>query len=261
MKNLFFPVEKIPLEDLGFKLPVPTDVNHAIVGNVNGSKKVISFCSEDYGVLPNLDLATEMDKVLSDFGVSSTHKTGMNHRDSIFRMEWILKGAEVTIQNDRLAPRIYIYNSYNRRQKFSVSFGIMRLICTNGLTAMVEETITRRLHSSGIDAFDAIHSLAPKLDQLMNDFDLFTEPFEDLSTMRVPNIDARYEEILENTSYPAGLIDIARDRIMKELSELRANATDYMVYNSLNYALVHEPTYIGRKGDSIDREVLNYMLG
>ena len=152
MENLFFPVEKVKLTDLGFNYPVPSDASHAVVGTIGGSKRILSFCSPDYGITPNRELANHLETVLQDSGVKIRSRHGSTRDNSSFRMEWVLDIHQESIQGGAIAPRIYLYNSYNRKTRFSASFGVMRLICTNGLTVLEESKVTSNLHSSGLDA-------------------------------------------------------------------------------------------------------------
>jgi hypothetical protein len=67
-------------------------------------------------------------------------------------------------KKDIIYPTVYAYNSFDRAFKYSLDFGIMRIICTNGM--MVGERFARFVmrHTTGLDVEKSIKILAQGFD-------------------------------------------------------------------------------------------------
>jgi hypothetical protein len=262
MESLLFEVEKVPLEVVGVPTgyKVPTGTNHAIVRK-QGSKisEIITFCSEDYGLTRNVEIKSVFDEVLRSHGFDFDFSY-MNLASARFKMDWVIKDFREDIsKKDMLAPKITVYNSYDRRLKYSFSTGVQRLVCANGLTIFEERTKKRSLHTTSIEGFSSALDCIPMLSDFLDEFQDKIEPFYDLQTMRVPNIEARLDQVISETGYPPSFREEALQRIYHEIHAYGYTATDWLIYAGLNYAIVHEPTLIGRKFEEIDMEVLSYL--
>jgi len=262
MNDLLFNVDKVPVTILGIdgSVLVPSGSNHAIVRK-EGSQitEIISFCSEDYGLTRNSEIKQVMDEVLESHGFGSDFKY-LTQGSNKFQMTWVINNLKESISSkDMLSPSLKVYNSYDRRLKFSFSTGIERLVCSNGMTILSEVAKKKMLHTTAIEGFASAVECIPLLNEFLENFEAITEPFFDLQSMKVPNIEARLDEVIDASSYPRSFRETALERIYWEMKTHGFTATDWLIYSGLNYAIVHEPSMLGKKFEEADSRVLSYL--
>ncbi len=260
MKDLIFPVKKVPLGDLGLNVGVVPGIDHGIVVNDN---KLVSFCSEDYNLIPNESIVEGFKEFLTNqgFDYDFYYRSYGNVR---FKMEFYLKGGQFNLgtkeKPDMVSPSLYVWNSYNRSLKFQFGVQAMRLVCTNGLTAMANLKHLVMTHTSG--SIEAIPKSLSLIEDFETHFDEVLETYEDLRHIPVRDIESRIRDVVEETSFPVYLADLAFQRAQREIIESQLKPTDWLVYNSLNYTLNHHADHLlGRKADDLDRRVLTYLWG
>jgi hypothetical protein len=261
VKDLIFPVAKIPLEDLNFPYDVVQGKSNAIV--VKGNK-VINFCSPDYGLRTNESLIKEFLEHLVSNGYKPKKLAGFNFNNRRFRIDIELDLASYNMGskgiNDLVSMGIRVYNSYDGSQKFMFQVGLYRLVCLNGMTTLVEDLSIKKSHTTQVlDGVDISESL-DLLDAHKEGFDEMVQVYHDLKDFRLKDPEVRLENVAENTGFPMGLLEGARERMILELRR-GYPPSDWVVYNALNYMLNHgNDSFIGRKFERLDREILNYML-
>jgi hypothetical protein len=258
MEDLLFDVEKLPVTELGVTLPTLSSISHAIVGN----GKVLNFCSPDYELIPNQQIVDDFREYLESEGVEYRlhYQAYGNVR---FKIMFYLPGFEFNLGSeehpDLISPSIYIWNSYNGTLKYQFGVQAMRLICSNGLTAMVNLKHLKLLHTMG--SANAVSQSLAMVKEFTKRLPEIIEPFEDLQQFPVKDVNSRIDTVIENTSYPIWLGEVAKDRAAKEIQDYGVLPTDWLIYNSLNYALNHNADHlVGRKADALDREVLEFLL-
>jgi hypothetical protein len=259
MDELLFPVEKVKTQDLLGKDFTPVSgINHAIVGK----GKIIHFCSEGYGLVTNQSIVDGFTQHFKANGIDY-QATGMNFRDSRFQMDFAMMDypLEMDSKGDVIYPSIRVLNSYNGYQKYQFSIRILREVCTNGLTALVEEKVIDMLHTPQVNEGVAVEKSMELLTEFLSIYDDAVEPFMTLQDFGVKDIPTRIEEVIEATNFPQGLRDLATERAAIEQRDYDVPANDWLVYNSLNYQLNHNASnLVGRKATTIDKQVLQYLL-
>jgi hypothetical protein len=256
-KNVFFPVQKVPVKELGIQLKPNSNISHAIVG----AGKVVNFCSENYGLVTNRDIHDKFMEFFQEKGIGVDFTaTGFNH--SRFRMDFRLTDFPYEIEKgDKLFPNLRVYNSYDGTQRFKSSIQVMRLICSNGLTAMVDEQVIRYVHSPKVEDGLAIGHTLENIEGFMEEYEDVNETFEILADSPVRDVNMRIEEVGEEIGFPKALMEFAMERAAKEMKEMELRSTDWVVYNALNYQLNHNADHLmGRKSDKLDKQVLDYLL-
>lgn len=153
-----------------------------------------------------------------------------------------------------------IYNSYDGSQRFMFSVGIYRLVCLNGLSVLDESFVMSKSHTAQMyDGVDLSESIL-RIEAVMAQFQDMTTIYHDLSDYKVHSIETRMREVIEETSYPIGLLEGAMERAELEI-EMGYPKSDWVVYNGLNYMLNHaNDSYIGRKFEKMDREILKFLI-
>ena len=262
MKDLFFPVVKTPLDELGFNYPVPSGSSHAIVKLQESGEveRVLSFCSGDYGLTRNLEIYQTFQGLIDQAGMA-TKFAYTNREDVIFRMSWALQKVKVAMQvGDVVALGLEVYNSYNRKQKFTFSTYVERLVCSNGLTMPTLSKSKVSRHTEAIEGYSSAELCIPMLQEAMDQFEDSMEPYYDLVSTPVSNLENRVKAIVNNTEFPVSLVEPAMERMILEMSQFNLPQNDWLVFNGLNWALENSSSFFGRKKMVLEREVLDFLL-
>lgn len=264
MKELFQNVRKVALTDILPKYLTNPEKSFGIVTDTPQGPKIVNFCSDDYTVVPNKEiydpLIEALEKIYKKIEVSYSC-----HKDAIFNISFNFLGkAEKLADKDVLTPRMTIRNSYNGKVKYSIQWGIYRLVCSNGLSVPVDGTHKNLIlmHTPGAGEGIALEKTLGGLENFIAVFHELIEPYELLKESPVGDIRYRIEDVVEATGFPARQIDEAVEQATKEMSKLKLNASDWIVYNALNYQLNHNTdiAMLDHKKQNLDAEVLNYLL-
>lgn len=259
MKDLIFPVKKVPVDGLlNTELAQASGITHAIITR---EKKIQAFVSEDYALITNEEIVQKFSDALTDRGLDHT-MTFSAFRDARFRIDFYIPDFEKEItKGDKIGPRLFVNNSYNQTLKYGFGAGVMRLICTNGLTALVEEQMLNMLHTPAADEGLAIMKSIDMLESFMEKQEEIMEPFEELRGFKVRDLDRRLLEVTQATDFPVFLRELAKQTAVSEMKKFNVPLTDWLVYNALNFTLNHHASnLLGRKADRLDKEVLQYLL-
>ena len=259
MEDLLFKVEKVETKSiLGVDYKPASGISHAIVGK----GKILHFCSKDYGLVPNRGI---YDSFVNYF---EKHKmkfeaSGTAFRDSRFQMDFAMLDHPTKMDNkgDILFPSIRVLNSYNGYLRYKFAIRILRLVCSNGMTALVDEQVIDMLHTPQVEDGVAVEKSMELLHDFMGIYSDAVEPFIVLQDFPVKDIPNRIEEVIDATDFPIGLKDLAVERALKEIKDYQLESTDWLVYNALNYQLNHNAdNLLGRKAARLDKQVLQYLL-
>ena len=124
------------------------------------NRKVIGVSSDKYGIVKNGDVIDSVKEALSLHGQSlGEYEEEVNCvRDgSRIYGEFTFKNftREVPRENrqkgDFMGMKLTVNNSYDRTCRVSLSVGLLRLVCTNGMTSLEQEQAMTRKHSLQVD--------------------------------------------------------------------------------------------------------------
>ncbi len=259
MEKLFFDVKKVPMNTLVTSgLKFKSGITHGIVGK----DTLIHTCSADYGLMENRRV---YDGFVEYF---KAHKmafkaSGTNFNDARFSMDFALTDFPMEIGNreDKIFPSIRVLNSYNGTQRYSFAIRVLREVCTNGLTALVDEKAIDMLHTPQVEDGQAVEKSIALLTEFLEIYEEAAEPFIELQDFPVRDIPSRIEEVATAVKFPVGLTEYAIERALHEITDLKFAPTDWIVYNALNFQLNHHAdNLVGRKADTLDKKVLDYLL-
>lgn len=118
-----FPVELVPSVN-GFHL-MRTDINEKI-----------SFVTNQYNLITHREAVDMVEQQFKKFGVVATqHKFNLfGTSKTSLQMDYII-GKKILIVKDDYRLAISITNGYDRLTKFSLQYGLIRLVCTNGMVS------------------------------------------------------------------------------------------------------------------------------
>lgn len=145
-----FTVEQVPLFDekgrrSGFFGNQRTD---------NGT--ILGVTSERYGIQNNAPLIERAEDAFNDQGLGDFERevivTGDGQRmRAVYDFKTQIKRREDRKKGDNMGLRLTVQNSFDRSLRVSFAMGVLRLVCTNGMTSLEKEQSMTKKHSSGND--------------------------------------------------------------------------------------------------------------
>lgn len=143
-----FTVEQVPLFDekgrrTGFFGNQRTD---------NGT--VLGVTSERYGIQNNAPLIERAEEAFNAQGLGDFERevvvTGDGQRmRAVYDFKNQIKPREDRKKGDNMGLRLTVQNSFDRSLRVSFAMGVLRLVCTNGMTSLEREQSMTKKHSSG----------------------------------------------------------------------------------------------------------------
>ena len=143
-----FTVEQVPLFDAqgrrtGFFGNQRTD---------NGT--ILGVTSERYGIQNNAPLIERAEEAFNDQGLGDWERevvvTGDGQRmRAVYDFKNQIKRREDRKKGDNMGLRLTVQNSFDRSLRVSFAMGVLRLVCTNGMTSLEKEQSMTKKHSSG----------------------------------------------------------------------------------------------------------------
>lgn len=264
LEPIFFPVEKVEAlyrESNGIAWDFAAQMNHWIVVKPKkGPKLVVNSCSANYHLITNRELITPLAERL-DKEFQNVEARISQSRHARFYIDFVIKDKTLDIQKgDRLNPRVRLNNSYDGSVRYSFEFGFHRLVCTNGLTAYVASDKSFKLrHTSGVGA-SAVDKTMVAIESFLKESGKMVEGYKEMNKKKITYESAldKIEDIIDNTKYPIKKKEGAVARLDEERKQFPV--TDWLIYNSLNYALYHDDSKMKiHKRDKVDAEVLKYI--
>lgn len=265
MTDIFFPVKKVPVEEIMPGYNHPSGINHAvIITQPDGTERVVQYCSELYTLVPNQDIVAPFEQELSRY--YEVEKKVRMSRWARFYIDFILKekGIQIGTKEDIIFPRVTLINSYDGSVKYNFMVGFFRLICSNGM--MIAEGEVKRIksmHTPKIGAETSFEAVLGMVTDFIGLVDDTAEVYHELQDQDVDDWMNRIEEVIENTKFPQTLHEDVQHRMGLELDAHKGlEPTDWLVYNAFNYQLNHHDDLKAKqsKKDAMDQEVLEYLL-
>ena len=122
--------------------------------------EILGWTSDRYGLVNNMDLLDKADSAFEARGIDVTRKVIVTEGGAKMRAQYDLSGdmfrAEVPQVGDTMAYRLTAQNSFDRSLRISFALGLVRLICTNGMTTMEKEVEMVKKHSRQVNIGDII---------------------------------------------------------------------------------------------------------
>jgi hypothetical protein len=144
------------------------EVPHPETGNKSGyfmniredNDEILGWTSDRYGLVQNSDLLDRASEAFESRGIDVTRKVIVTEGGAKMRAQYDLSGdmfrADVPQVGDTMAYRLTAQNSFDRSLRVSFALGLVRLVCTNGMTTMEKEVEMVKKHSSQIRIGDII---------------------------------------------------------------------------------------------------------
>jgi hypothetical protein len=253
-----------------------SEYSRMVIGEVNGTDKLLNCCSPRYELVPNVTIFPEILRVLDANGITySMEFSHINH--ARFYCNIVLEDADLAFDlgnGDVIKPRLQIGHSYNGLTKYYIRFGYFRLICENGLVVPLQEmkeynlSIVGKHTESILRSFKQLDVLLHNLIENRKGFTAITKVFEVMNDTFVPNINDRIAEVakasgiilVENSKFSA--LENIRLRAESEMAELNLpKINDWLLYNAFNQYINDDTINIKAPEirAEIDTKVLTYM--
>jgi len=265
MTDIYFPVRKVPIEDIMPGYDHPSGIDHAIIVTLpDGIERVVQYCSKIYELVPNVDIIPPFEEAFSKY--YKVEKNIRMDRWARFYVDFVIKehGVQVGPTKDLIFPKVTLINSYDGSIKYNFMAGFFRLICTNGM--MIKEGEVKQIkamHTPKIGKDTSYGAIMEMVSEFIAKVDDTTEVYHELQDQNVDDWLMRIEEVTESTSFPSTLQEDVAARMGLELDSGEGLLpTDWIVYNAFNYQLNHNEGLRAKqnKKDTMDQEVLEYLL-
>lgn len=255
LKKLFAPVSKVELGSIlpGKKFPRAND--HAILDE-HGN--ILSFCSSTYNLRENETLYKPLEKMMKEQKIPFDRKISIVDGTK-FYVDYIIRDRVKSLTVNDILPKFSVWNSYDGTLKTTLKFGFYRVVCSNGLTRPVGNTVNiSKKHRKAAAAEDGMDLSIASNSEIINSVQLFlSEVKQDMEVYEQMNqVKADVSKILqvsEKLKFSKNILETAVERFNMETStkgsltyvnengELVTHEgspqTLYTVYNALNYAI------------------------
>ena len=234
-----FTVEQVPLFDekgrrSGFFGNQRTD-NGAILG----------VTSERYGIQNNAPLIERAEEAFKAQGLEWEEENrnivvpgdGQRMR-AVYDFKNQIKPREDRKKGDNMGLRLTVQNSFDRSLRVSFAMGVLRLVCTNGMTSLEKEQSMTKKHSSGND----LNFLGEALSRAIGSWDKALLTYNNLESIEIKPQEGL--NALHNLAKGGAL----SDRMAGEISKIWNNPTYeedkgrnlYNLYNAVTEHLTRE---------------------
>ena len=142
--------------------------------------EILGWTTERYGLVHHSDVLDRADEAFEARGIDVTRKVIVTEGGAKMRAQYDLQGdlyqAAVPVVGDVMAYRLTAQNSYDRSLRISFALGLVRLVCTNGMTTTEKEIEMVKKHSTNINIGDLIteDALDSALAKLKNGLNVYS---------------------------------------------------------------------------------------
>jgi len=163
------PIDAKQQVDAGYDFSVEqVKVPHPVTGEDSGhfmnirtdTNDILGWTSDRYGLVQHRDVIGKTDAAFADRDIAVERKVILTENGAKMRVQYDLKGdmfkADVPEVGDTMAYRLTAQNSMDRSLRISWVLGLVRLICTNGMTTTEKEVEMVKKHSRSVNIDDLL---------------------------------------------------------------------------------------------------------
>ena len=144
------------------------EVPHPVTGDKSGyfmnvredNDEILGWTTDRYGLIQNSALLDRAAQAFSERGINVERNVIITEDGAKMRAQYDLQGdmfqSEVPEVGDVMAYRLTAQNSFDRSLRVSFALGLVRLVCTNGMTTMEKEVEMVKKHSTQVNIGDII---------------------------------------------------------------------------------------------------------
>ena len=141
---------------------------------------ILGWTTERYGIVQHRDILGKSDEAFEKRGIEVERKVIVTEGGAKMRAQYDLKGdlfqADIPKVGDTVAYRLTAQNSFDRSLRISYALGLVRLVCTNGMTTTEKEVEMVKKHSTNVNIGDIIteDALDSALARLKNGLNVYS---------------------------------------------------------------------------------------
>jgi hypothetical protein len=121
---------------------------------------ILGWTTERYGIVQHRDILHKSDEAFEKRGIEVERKVIVTEGGAKMRAQYDLKGdlfkADIPKVGDTVGYRLTAQNSFDRSLRISYALGLVRLVCTNGMTTTEREIEMVKKHSTNVNIGDII---------------------------------------------------------------------------------------------------------
>lgn len=255
LEQLYAPVSKVELKTILPGKSFPRASDHAILDK---DGNILSFCSSSYNLRDNSTLYKPVEDLLDNSKIPFQRQIKIMDGTK-FYVDYIIRERVKSLTVNDILPKFSIWNSYDGTLKTTMKFGFFRVVCSNGLTRPIGNTVNiAKKHKKAVHAEDGVDLSIATNTTIIDSVKLFlTEVKQDMEVYEKMNsIPADINKVLsiaDKLKFSKNLLDTAVERFNMETSTNRSltyvnengeivthdgsPASLYTVYNALNFAI------------------------
>lgn len=203
------------------------------------TKQVLQPVTKDYGLVRYADHIDLVEESFHNAGLRDWNRSIHVVRDGARmygRYDFPNKTLQLPKVGDELGLRLTINNSYDRSSKISFAVGMVRLVCTNGMTSLDKEFEMNKKHTQSVSLSfiaDALENAVGAFDSLTGENNIFT---------RMAAKELKQDEglaILTNMTDRKVISEKVRENIARVWNDPSENDGERNLYNLLNATTQH----------------------
>jgi hypothetical protein len=226
-------------------ISVRRETEKTVLMNYPNGDKVVNFCSSQYRLIHNSEIFPAIEELLNSRYVVKPKY--IIHNDCEFFVNYVIEGKDTIIGKsvfDKSSPIIRVTHSYNSKRKFTLSLGIWRQICSNGMFGFAYDSKINMLHTESLTYTiqnDLLYHIEKALEQV-NGLKSRYEVMTDISVQRLALPNVLEQVINEAKLFPKKQLYQVDKRIQEELA-MGVELNQFTVYNGFNYVLNHSDSF------------------
>ena len=144
---------------------------------------VLGKASDRYGVIQNADLVSAAEDAFKSKSMTDYKRTMIvtGQGEKMYAVYDFKNHVKKLRKGDEVGLRLTAQNSFDGSLRASFSLGMLRLVCTNGMTTMEREVSMTKKHSSGIN----VRFITDALERAMKAWSNSTELFDRLADVSI----------------------------------------------------------------------------
>lgn len=204
---------------------------HEVVGHVSGS----------YGIIQNSDAINAVEEAFSGYGIGQfTRKVRVTNGGAGLFVTYDFSDKTILVPqvNDVLGLRLTLLNSFDGSSPLAFEVGFLRLVCLNGMKAVVKELTLTKKHFGTIDLAFIKARLAEAVSKAENSAQLYTM----MAQIVISQIEG--EHLIANLAEQGVLSNKGALRVLEIWRNPRHNQDRarnlYNLYNAVTQFVTHD---------------------
>lgn len=201
---------------------------------------VLGVTSDRYGLIQNSDLINAAEDAFAKSGMTNyTRKTIVTGEGEKMFVSYDFKNHTKKLKvGDEVGLRLTLKNSFDRTLRVAFDIGMLRLLCSNGMTTLEREVSATKKHHTNIDVKFIVDSIA----KAVKAFDTASAVFDNLATIGISQEQGMH--ILSNLENQKTISGKVREGILSAWNNPKHEADKprnlWNLYNAMTQHVTHD---------------------